>query len=496
MWNFLSGGSFLIPFVVLFIVIAFFAMMRMATKCYVKVSPNKAVIFYGRKHKLPDGKEVGYRIVSGGAKLRMPLLEETKELDLNVFSIDLEVKGAPNKDGVLVNIKGVANVKILSDQISLFAAAERFIDMKQDQIKSIAFKNLEGHLRAIIGRLTVEEIVSDRSKFNQEVLGEAAEDLKKIGMGIDVLTIQEIDDDQGYIRALGQKRTAEVKRDATIGTAEADRDALKRASTARREGAEKENENLAMIAEAEKIRDVRKAIYLAEVQSESATAAQAGPLAMAKAKQAVVQEETEVIRLRTLREAEVAQAEADKREKQLMAEVIKPADAQKQAAIIEAEGEKAAKIAAAEAEQQKRELEGQGEAAAIRAKGTADADVIRLKLLAEAEGVLKKAEAFKQLNEAGRLLQIMEAAKELIPASLEKLASVVGAAASPLASVDQIRIVDFGGSGSGPGAFAKLTQVGPEILRQLFAACKEAGLDISSLQSFLKISETKDTETE
>jgi len=485
-------GEYFIPVLVIMVVGVLLMIIKIVANLIVKVPPNRVAIFYGKKRTTADGTVVGFKVVTGGSKIRVPIFENVAFLELNVFSIDLSVQGAPNKDGVLVNIRGVANVKILSDEVSLMAACERFLGMKPQQIQEIAFKNLEGHLRAIIGRLTVEDIVSNRTKFNQEVLQEAGEDLRKIGLGVDVLTIQEIEDQYGYIKALGQKRTAEVMRDAVIGKAEADRDATIKASTAKREAAQKENENLALIAEAEKTRDVAKAQYNALVQREQATAAQAGPLAEAEARKMVVQQQVEVERVKTVKEAEVALAEADKQEKELLATVVRPAEAERAAAIARAEGERIAAIRRAEAEQQKRELEGKGQGAAIRAQGEAEADIIRLKLVAEAEGILKRAEAFRQLDEAGRLLQILDAVGRILPESLEKLAPVMGEIAKPLGNVDRISIVDFGGNGSGggPGTVSRFAQTVPAVLVQLFESLKAVGLDPSELQRFLKVDPT------
>lgn len=190
-----------------------------AMRNYIKVPPNKVAVFHGRRHKSPDGKAVGFRLVTGGAAFRWPIVESVTYLDLTIFPIDLDVRDVPNKDGVLASVQAVANVKIRSDHQSLVAAAERFLGRSPEEIKQIAYKNLEGHLRSIVGRLTMEEIVRDRAKFNQEVLNEAASDLAKTGLGVDVLTIQRVADPEGYIEALGKKRTAEVKRDAQIGEA-------------------------------------------------------------------------------------------------------------------------------------------------------------------------------------------------------------------------------------------------------------------------------------
>ena len=517
--------DYIIPILVIMVVGVLLLIVKIVANLIVKVPPNRVAVFYGKKRTTADGKVVGFRLITGGSKIRVPIFENVAFLDLNVFSIDLSVTNAPNKDGVLVNIRGVANVKILSDEVSLMAACERFLGMKPEQIKEIAYKNLEGHLRGIIGRLTVEEMVSSRQKFNQEVLQEAGEDLRKIGLGLDVLTIQEIEDQYGYIKALGQRRTAEVMRDATvgrsqaerdatigksqadrdavIGKAEADRDAMIRETTAKREAAQTSNQNLALIAEAEKLRDVKKAQYLAEVQREQALAAQAGPLAEAEARKAVVERQVEVERARTVKEAEVALAEADKQEKQLLATVVRPAEAERQAAVARADGERQVAIAVAEgqrqatiktaeAEQFKREMEGKGLGAAIRAQGEAEAGIIRLKLVAEAEGIMKRAEAFKQLDEAGRLLQILDAVGRILPESLEKLAPVMGEIAKPLGNVDRISIVDFGGGGGGNGStgVSRFAQTVPTVLVQLFESLKAVGLDPAELQRFLKVQST------
>jgi flotillin len=215
--------SFILPVLLVLVAVVLLVVLMTAVRNYIKVPPNKVAVFYGRKHRTPDGKLVGFRLVTGGAGWKWPVLENVTYLDLSVFPIDLDVRDVPNIDGVLVSVQAVANVKVRSDEQSLTAAAERFLGSTVSEIKQIAYKNLEGHLRSIVGRLTVEEIVRDRSKFNQEVLTEATSDLAKIGLGVDVLTIQKVSDAEGYIEALGKKRTAEVKRDAQIGEANAAR---------------------------------------------------------------------------------------------------------------------------------------------------------------------------------------------------------------------------------------------------------------------------------
>ncbi len=486
---------------VMVMVLAFIAVLRIISNNYIKVPPNRVAVFYGRKRITKEGQEVGFRVITGGARMKLPLVESVTYLDLNVFSIDLDVKGAPNKDGVQVDVKGVGNVKILSDEASLMAACERFLGMRPEQIREIAYKNLEGHLRAIIGRLTIEEIVSDRSKFNQEVLHEAAEDLRKIGLGIDVLTVQEIKDPSGYIESLGQKRTAEVKSQAKIGTAQAERDANILASTAMREGKQKENENLGLIAEAEKLRDVKKAQYESEISQQQASTRMAGPYAEAQAKQKVVEMEVMVEKIKTMKETEVAEAEALRKEKELIATVIKPADAKRQATILEAEasrqstileaeGRKQAVIVAAEAEKSRREMEGAGEAAAIRAKGEAEAaairakilaeaDGLRAKLMAEAEGVEKKAEAFAHLDQAGKTMLVLDRLPEIV----KQFSGVMGAIAAPMGNIDKVVMIDSGNGNGGGSTVSRFAGTVPAVLFDLLQKADALGIDLKGLLS-------------
>src|SRR5580765_2867573 len=232
----LLSSPFLTPVIVAAIIIAVFAGFWLISRNYIKVSPNAVAVLSGRKRKLPDGRVVGYRMVKGGAALRIPLLEKVEYLHLNVMTIPLEIKRAYTLKGVPVSVKAVANVKIRGDDTSMQAAAERFLGMTPDVIQKVIFQTLEGHLRSILGTLTVEEVNSDRQSFAQKLTSEAAADLERMGIGVDVLTVQEISDEEGYLDALGKKRTAEVKRDGTIGEAEATRDSKIKSALAMQEG--------------------------------------------------------------------------------------------------------------------------------------------------------------------------------------------------------------------------------------------------------------------
>jgi flotillin len=491
-----------LPILVLSVVLALFIAAALFSRNYLKVAPNTVAVLSGRKRKLPDGRIVGYRMVRGGAALRIPLLEKVDYLSLNVLTIPLEIKRAYTLKGVPVSVKAVANVKIRSDETSLHAAAERFLGMTPDNIQKVIFQTLEGHLRSILGTLTVEEVNSDRQSFAQKLTSEAAADLEKMGLGVDVLTIQEVSDEEDYLNALGKRRTAEVKRDATIGEAEATRDAKIKSAQALQEGERAKLNAEAEIAQAQRDFHIRQAQYQAEVQTEKARADQAGPLALAKARQAVVAEEVKVDRTRTQELIAVQEQEVLRKQKELEATVIKPADAERQAAIVraeaaksaailEAEGKRAALISLAEAEQQRLQREGVGRAAALEAEGKAEAakieaigvaqaKAIEAQGVAEAAAILRKAEAWKQFNEAARLQTILEK----LPAILQASTGIFGAVAAPLGNIDKLVVIDQGGGAAGNGApsgVTRLAQTGPAVVFNLLQQLQALGLDLPAV---------------
>lgn len=486
--------------------LALLIILSRIAKNYIKVPPNAVAIFSGRKHKHLDGTVVGYRMVAGGAAFRWPLLETVDYLSLNVFTIPLEIKRAYTLKGVPISVKAVANVKIKSDDHSLRAAAERFLGVPHDQIQKVIFQTLEGHLRSILGTLTVEEVNSDRSSFQQKLTSEAAQDLERMGIGVDVITIQEISDEEGYLDALGKKRTAEVKRDGTIGEAEATRDAKIRSSLAMQDGEKAKFDADANISAATRDFEVRQAQYQAEVETQKATASQAGPLSVAKAKQMTVAEEVKIERVRTQEQISVQEQEIQRKQKELEATVIKPAEAdrqaailraeaKKQAAILEAEGQKTAQIALAEAEQTKLSQEGIGRANAIEAQGRAEASkieaiglaqakAIEAQGVAEAQAILKKAGAWKEFNEAAKLQTILEK----LPSVLQASASIFGAVAAPLGNIDKVVVIEQGNGGGtdgGTGGIGRIARTGPALVFGLLQQLQALGLDIPTILSQL-----------
>ncbi len=507
----------MLPVIVLFVLLALFIGMALFSRNYLKVAPNAVAVLSGRKRKLSDGRIVGYRMVRGGAALRIPLLEKVDYLSLNVFTIPLEIKRAYTLQGVPVSVKAVANVKIRGDEASMHAAAERFLGMKHDEIQRVIFQTLEGHLRSILGTLTVEEVNSDRQSFAQKLTSEAAVDLEKMGIGVDVLTIQEISDEEDYLNALGRKRTAEVKRDAVIGEADATRDSKIKSAAAMQEGERAKFDSEASIAQAQRDFAMRQAQYQAEIETEKAKAEQAGPLAEARARQAVVAEEVKVERTRTQEQISVQEQEVLRKQKELDATVIKPAEAHrvaavtraeadKQAAILDAEGKRGAQIALAEAEQEKLRREGLGRAAAVEAEaraeaakieaiglanakaveaaGLAQARAIEAQGVAEAAAILKKAAAWREFNDAARLQTVLEK----LPAILQASTGIFSAVAAPLGNVDKIVVIDqnSGGNGSTSG-LSRLTGAGPATVFALLQQLEAFGLNVPAVMSQLGI---------
>jgi flotillin len=492
--------TLLIPVIAVVVVLSLLIGAWLIGRNYIKVSPNVVAVMSGRRRKLPDGRVVGYRMVKGGAALRIPVLEKVEYLSLNVITIPLEIKRAYTVRGVPVSVKAVANVKIRSDDTSLQAAAERFLGMSHDQIQRVIFQTLEGHLRSILGTLTVEEVNSDRTSFAQKLTTEAAIDLEKMGIGVDVLTIQEISDEEEYLNALGKKRTAEVKRDASIGEAEALRDAKVKSSLALQDGERAKFSAEAEIAQAQRDFAIRQAQYQAEIETQKAKAGQAGPLAQATARQAVTAEEVKIERTRTQELISVQEQEVARRQKELEATVIKPAEAdrqaaivraeaQKQAAILEAEGRRSAMIAMAEAEQEKLRKEGIGRAAAVEAEGRAEASkieavglaqakAIEAQGVAEATAILRKADAWKQFNDAAKLQTILEKLPSIIQAS----SGVFGAVAAPMGNIDKVVVIDQGGgNGGGSSGISRIASAGPSVVFSLLQQLQALGLDVPTV---------------
>lgn len=523
------------PIVVVVVLILSFALLGVLwalAKRYKKVPPNEVLVVYGRR--TTEGR--GYRVVAGGAAFIIPLLEDYSTISLNLIQIPLKIENTPNVDGVLITVEAVGNVKISSDPELLGAAIERFLGYGTEEIERQIHDILEGQLRQIIGTLRVEEIVQKREKITEQVTQNAAIDLAKIGIRCDLILVNRISDNQGYIDALGKKRTAEVIRDASIGQAEAERDATIRASNARREGEQTRLDNEAQVAAAQRDLDMRKAQYSAQVAEQDAIAAQAGPKANAVAMQEVKRQEVKVQEIETEARIAVSVREGERKEKELVATQIRPAEAQRQSIVVAAEGEanaavvraeaeakaararaegqRAAAIALAEGERVKLTAEGEGaanaqrarlqasgegeaaairakgeaEGAAIRAKGVAEGEAIQAKLVAEAQGILKKAEAYKALDRAAMIQMILEKAPQLIQElgaatqqGLTPLAELGKGIGTGLGNIDRVNIVDMGGGKDGKDALTRYAMTVPDVLFTILARMKTVGIDVDGI---------------
>ncbi|HYY10823.1 MAG TPA: SPFH domain-containing protein [Kineosporiaceae bacterium] len=408
-------------------VAVFKAMWRVA-------EPNEALIISGARIREVDGG-MGFRVVTGGGTLVVPGVQVVRKLSLDINEAELAIH-CVTKQGIKVGVRGVVIFKVGDDDASISNAARRFLDHQDKMVHKIV-NVFEGHLRSIIGSLTVEELVRERERLTQETRAAAGIELEKLGLVVDTLQIKELEDPTGYIANLARPHAAEVGKFARIAEAVANQEATEAEAAAQ-----------ARQAEAVRASKIAQAQFQAEVDQAASTAQQAGPLAAAAARQQVVVQETEVAKL-----------EAARREQQLEAEVRRPADAarykveqeaqaSRTAAIAEAEARKAAAIAAAQAEGERARIvgesekarrsalaeaeaiegarrgdaekarrvaeaeatraEGEAQAAAIAAIGAAEAASIRAKGLSDAEAIERRAQALSTNSEAVVLQQIAE----------------------------------------------------------------------------------------
>ena len=364
---------------------------------YRVANANEALIVAGsRGAKVRDEKgqlmvtagDKGVKVVVGGGTFVMPLIHRVGRLKLTVRQIDVVLGDAVTSQGIKVKVQGVATFKIGRDVESLRNAAERFLDAKDEHVDSIVKNVLEGSLRSIVGRLTIEELIMDRQKLQQEVQDAAKGDLSSSGLQIDAFTIQSISDESGYVDLLGAQKLAVVEKDARMAKAAADQLASVR---------EAEAEQIKIAAQ----RDVALKRAEAQVQTAAAEAraAQAGPLAQADAQQEVTRKQTELATLAALR-----------KEQELLSTTVKPAAAEAQAAIQRAEGEKRARIAAAEAGAEAERLQGSAEAAVVLTKGEA-----------EAKALAMRADAYKQFNDAAIIQTVLAALPDIVRAAAEPM---------------------------------------------------------------------------
>ncbi len=461
-----AGWTIIAVLGIVFVVILWAAIWALR---YTKVGPNEVLIVSGRKHRVidPDGtiQVRGFRVVKGGGTFVMPVVEKVDVLSLELLTIDVQTPEVYTSKGVPVRVDGVAQIKVKGDDISISTAAEQFLSKGTEEIKNIAMQTLEGHLRAILGTMTVEDIYQNRDAFAAKVQEVAAGDMANMGLGIVSFTIRDIRDNQGYLEALGKPRIAQVKRDAQIAQAEADRDAMIRSAQATQAGQEAKFAADTKIAEAQRDYQANLAQYQAAVNQRKAEADLAYDLQKFKTGQLVKAEEVQVTIIEKQKQIELQQQEILRRQKELEANVQKPADAERYRVETlanarkfqletEASGSAAAAKATGFASADVAKATGIAEAEAQKAKGLAEASIIEAQGKATAEAMRMKAESFKQYNEA--------AVVEMI---IRVLPEIAGKISEPLSKTERMVIINSG-NGNGGGA-SKLTGDVTQIVAQL-----------------------------
>jgi flotillin len=452
-------------------------------KRYVKAGPNQVLIISGRRHRIrrPDGTPeiIGFRTVKGGGAFIWPVLEKLDILSLEILTIEVRINEVYTKPGVQIYIDGVSQVKIKGDDVSIRTSSEQFLSKGAAEMKNVILQTLEGHLRAIVGTLTVEEIYSNRDAFAYRVQEVAAADLANMGLTIISFTIRDIKDQHGYLDALGRPRTAQVKRDAVIGEAEANRDATIKSAQANQMGQTAKFLADTKIAESSRDYEMNVANYQASVNERRAVSDLAYDLQKYQTAQLVKAQEVEVQVVEKKKQIEVQESEIKRKENELQAVVAKPAEAERYKihTLAEAEKTKLETVAQGEAAAVKHvgfaaaeviKAKGTAEADANKAKGLAQAEVIRAQGLSEAQAMMKKAEAWKYYNQAA-IIQML----------IDKMPEIARAVAEPLAKTERIVIVNTGGEGGGAskvtGDITKIIAQLPPVIEAL------SGLDLNAL---------------
>jgi flotillin len=464
--DFMNGINGMTALIIGFSFLALILLMGLLTTLYRKAGPNEALIVYGFR---------GPRVVKGHGTVIFPMVENCRELSLELMSFDV----APQQDlytkqGVAVTVEAVAQIKVRSDQASILTAAEQFLTKTPAQREGLIRLVMEGHLRGIIGQLTVEQIVKEPEMVGERMRATCAGDMSKMGLEVISFTIKEVRDKNEYISNMGRPDVARIKRDAEMATAEAERDTAIRRATALRESAVAkaqadqerviaETASQTRQAEAQRDLEIKKAQYAEQSRRQQATADKAYELQTNVMLQQVTAEQVKVQQVEKEGQIKVQEAEILRNEKQLIATVLKASEIERQR--IEN---------LANAEKSRLTVEAEGRASAIRAQGEAEASIIFQKGEAEAKAMSVKAEAYQEWNQAA-----------VVDKLLTNMADVVRAMAEPLSKVDKITIVSTGNDDAA-GAHkitGDMTRIAAQV-PALFEAL--SGMDIKQLMANVK----------
>lgn len=409
------GAGLLVVFVLL-------AIISIASSVLVICPPNRVAIITGRKRTLSDGRTVGYRIIKGGRAYKMPIFEQVAWMDLNTIPLEVSVTNAYSRGTIPLNVQGIANVKISSKEGVLENAAERFLNIPNAQIGQIAKETLEANLRGVLATLSPEEVNEDRLKFSQQLIDEADDDIKTLGLDLDVMKIQNVTDDNLYLESVGRRLTAEVVKEARVAEANRQSESERAEADARQLAEIATVQAERKIVEEQNMLRVRTAELDAIARAKEEEAAVAGDIARATAEQDLEQQRIELERRR------------------LEANVVTPAKANLEA----------------------KQLDAQAEAAKIIEDGRAQVEVFR-----------RLTEQYQAAGEDGQRIFVLS----MLPELVDKIVSTVNGV-----TIDRVAVVDGGNSnGAGgipafvsqlPGAVVSLTEqieaaTGVDILKSM-----------------------------
>jgi flotillin len=449
------------------LVLVLLMVMIVVARMYRKAGPHEALIVYGMG---------GTHVYTGRGAIIFPMVQTCKDLSLELMSFDV----APQQNlytnqGVAVTVEAVAQIKVKSDKESILTAAEQFLTKRPEQREALIRLVMEGHLRGIMGQLTVEQIVKEPEMVGDRMRSTCADDMSKMGLEVVSFTIKEVRDKNEYITNMGRPDVARIKRDAEVATAEADRDiAIKRAEMSRASAVAKaqadqervaaETASLAKQAEAQRDLDIKKAAYVEATKKAQAQADKAYEIETNIQQQQVITEAVRVQQVEREAQVKVQEAEIARRERELIATVLKAADVERQRIQT-----------LAEAERQRLISEAEGRASSIRAQGEAEAEIIFKKGEAEAKAMNVKAEAYQEYNQAA-----------VVDKLITGLPEVVRALAEPLSKIDKVTIVSTG-NGDAAGAY-KLTGDVTKIAAQVPALFEAlSGMQMSELLAKVRL---------
>lgn len=441
---------------------------------YHTAGPNEVMIITGGPARMvteSDGtkRQVGYRMKIGGGAFIIPWLESVSILPLDVYTVRLKVERVFASNNVVISAEGQAQVKVKGDESSIRLAAEHFLGRGGDAIQSVSQEVIEGFMRAVVGTRTVEEIIRSQEEMSAQVIQGAGTDLGRMGLTLLSFSFKEITDEEGFISALAEPRIAQVKRDAMIAKAEAEKDAMVRTSLLKQEGDITKLRTEEEVLEATAKFEMKRAAQQAEVNETRARADVAYDLQRVDIAKQLKEREAQVQLLEKQNAIKVQEQEIMRREKELEATVKRPAEAHSYQARIEAE-----------LEAYRKELEGKGRAAWIRVEGEAQADAIRARGEAEANAMAARADSYGRYNQAA-----------LVEMFVKVLPEVARAVSEPLSKVEKIIMVS-GGDGDGGGVSKFTGQIASAVAQVPAVVESLTGINLNRLlDSFVERGATK-----